>query len=391
MKGNQRMRIFMLLLITGASLLTVFSRAAPPERPVRIGLSANLSGELSQEDGMYLKGVRLFIADVNARGGILGRKVELVVKDDGSQPGQAARAYGELTVDGGADLLLGPADASLAPAVLPVLARNDFPCVFPVTGSDSLWKDGTGIAFGVQSPLSEWTAGFFEVVSRSGLARVALLRVDLPEDDDLLRGSAKWARRYGLEPVLEASCAALDLPSEVSAIARSKAEAVVVWGSPEGCAGAVREIRRSRAKLRALFMSTPRLPEGRGQPTGRELDGVFTALPWEPRLAKSFPGGSLFVEAFRAAHGQDPDALAASAFAGCQVLEAAAVKAQSLDRQQLRQALAGLDTLTVLGRYGVDPAGMQLRQFPLTLQWQKGRREIVWPEELRTARPVVAR
>jgi branched-chain amino acid transport system substrate-binding protein len=380
----------MMFFIAGMAVLTVVAQAVQPEDPVRIGVSVSRSGDLSPAGDTYLEGIRLWVDGVNARGGILGRKVELVVKDDGSDPQQAARVYGELATDDEADLLLGPVNTSLALAVLPVLEKDDFPCVFPMTASDSLWKDGTGVAFGVQSPLSEWSSGFFEVISRAGLTRVALLVVDHPKAETVLQTTAKWARRYGLEQVAEATCDIKDLPAAITSISRSKAEAVAVWGSQEGCAMAVRELRRSPIKIKAVYMSATLSSQVQQELPARELDGVFTALPWEPRVAKSFPGGSRFVEEFREAHGHDPDYLAASAYAGCQVLEAAA-KACSLDRQKLRQALAGLDTLTILGRYGVDPTGMQLRQFPLTMQWQKGRKEVVWPEELHTARPTVVR
>ena len=43
--------------------------------------------------------------------------------------------------------------------------------------------------------------------------------------------------------------------------------------------------------------------------------------------------------------------------------------------------------MTLIGRYGVDRTGMQIRQFPVIVQWQGGRKEIVWPEELKTADP----
>lgn len=108
-------------------------------------------------------------------------------------------------------------------------------------------------------------------------------------------------------------------------------------------------------------------------------------------MATAYPGGAGFVAAFRAAYAQEPEVLAASAYASGQLLEAALAKEGSIGKEAFRQTLATLDSVTILGRYGVDAVGMQLRQFPLTEQWQKGKREIVWPEELKTARPVLPR
>ena len=48
-----------------------------------------------------------------------------------------------------------------------------------------------------------------------------------------------------------------------------------------------------------------------------------------------------------------------------------------------------LEMETVIGRYGVDPTGVQVKHFALTVQWQQGRKEIFWPEELATATPIL--
>jgi branched-chain amino acid transport system substrate-binding protein len=341
---------------------------------------------------MYEKGLRLWEAEVNARGGILGRKVELVVKDDASDPVKAAAAYSEFTAKKEADLLLGPDTTFLALAAIPALEKSQTPCLFPVGASDALWKNGKGLAFGVQSPLSEWPAGFFELISKAGLEQVALLVVDHPMSPDLMENSTKWSKRYGLELAVKISTGVKDLPGALDQIARSKADAVTVWGSQEGCAEAVRLLKRSAWKPKAIYISSCQgVTKALRDLSNRAMDGTFTTVPWEIRAAKAFPGGKTFVDFFRGAYRQDPDYMAASSYAGGQILEEAAAKAQSLDKTKIKQSLAGLDTVTILGRYGVDPSGMQLRQFPLTLQWQKGKREIVWPEDMRTAKPAVAR
>jgi len=48
-----------------------------------------------------------------------------------------------------------------------------------------------------------------------------------------------------------------------------------------------------------------------------------------------------------------------------------------------------MDTMTVIGRYGVDKSGMQIRHFPLIIQWQKGKKKVVWPDKLQGADPII--
>jgi branched-chain amino acid transport system substrate-binding protein len=82
-----------------------------------------------------------------------------------------------------------------------------------------------------------------------------------------------------------------------------------------------------------------------------------------------------------------PSYHAATAYAAGQILEQAVKAAGSLERAAVRKALYALDTNTIIGRYAVDRRGVQIKRFPLIVQWQAGKREIVWPPELRTAPP----
>ena len=374
------------------SALVAGAQAVQTDSPLRIGVSVSLSGEYGSSGEMYEKGLRIWENEVNSRGGILGRKVELMVKDDGSDPARAAAAYAGFTAKREAYLLLGPDNTFLALAAIPALERAQAPCVFPMGASDALSQSGKGLAFGVQSPLSEWTAGFFEIISKAGHEQMALLVVDHPMSQAVLENSTKWAKRYGLELAVKVSTGVTGLPGALDQISRARADAVAVWGSQEGCAEAVRLLRRSPWKHKALYISSSQgIHKALRDLSSREMDGTFTTVPWDIRAAKAFPGGTLFVERFRSAYSQDPDYMAASSYAGGQILEAAAAKAKSLEKTKIKQSLAELDAVTIIGRYGVDPSGMQLRQFPLTLQWQKGKREIVWPENMRTAKPAMAR
>jgi branched-chain amino acid transport system substrate-binding protein len=69
-------------------------------------------------------------------------------------------------------------------------------------------------------------------------------------------------------------------------------------------------------------------------------------------------------------------------------LEESVKAAGTLTRDKVRQVLQDLQTYTVVGRYQVDPTGIQVKHFPLTIQWQEGKKEIVWPEEVQTAQPI---
>jgi branched-chain amino acid transport system substrate-binding protein len=119
-----------------------------------------------------------------------------------------------------------------------------------------------------------------------------------------------------------------------------------------------------------------------------DAEATFSSSQWEP--SSTFPGAKQFAQSYSATYHDMPSYQAASAYAAGQILEAAVGKIHSLDREKLRDALSALDTVTILGRYGVDHAGRQIRHFSTTVQWQQGKKEIVAPEDLAT-KPAVFR
>ncbi len=120
----------------------------------------------------------------------------------------------------------------------------------------------------------------------------------------------------------------------------------------------------------------------------QKAEGTFSSSQWEPNPDLAFPGSREFMENFNKTYNLVPSYHAATAFAAGTILEQAVRKAGSIDRKRLNEILSTLDTMSVIGRYGVDKTGMQIRQFPVIIQWQKGRKEIIWPTELKTADPL---
>jgi len=70
------------------------------------------------------------------------------------------------------------------------------------------------------------------------------------------------------------------------------------------------------------------------------------------------------------------------------ILELAIQRTNSFKRNQLRDMFSNMDTMTLIGRYGVNRSGKQSRHFPLIIQWQNGKKKVVWPEQIKIADPI---
>ena len=131
----------------------------------------------------------------------------------------------------------------------------------------------------------------------------------------------------------------------------------------------------------------------------RGAEFAYGPSQWEPEfvtiragglipIARQYPGAREFVEAHHRAYpGADLSYQTAAGYAGCQVLTEAVKRAGSLDGEKIRDAILKLDFNTVFGAFKVDADGLQIAHKMVTIQWQDGKRVIVWPAELAPARP----
>lgn len=376
-------------LILSVALLLVPGAAGSTEI-VRIGMSLALSGKYAEMGIMQEKGFRLWEKDVNARGGLLGKRVSLVIRDDRSDPASAKAIYTSLIDRERVDLVFAPYSSELTEAIQPIAEKHGYPLLISGASSDSLWGKGYRNSFGVYTPANRYASGFLELLVMNGIGEVAVVAVDDAFSKSLFEGTKTWAKRFGLELVF------LDVvrkgTKDLEPVARkardSGASVLIVCGHFEESVAMRLALKRIGWQPRAYFASVGPVMQAFHDRLKGDANLVFSSSQWESHPGLKLPGARDFTAAFTSSYGESPSYHAATAYAAGQILEAAVRKARSLDREKIRNMLATMDTSTIIGRYGVDATGMQVRHFPLIVQWQSGKREIVWPKEVSTAAPI---
>src|SRR3974377_934332 len=114
-------------LRAGAVMLALAS-IAPPARaadPIKFGFSMALTGAVAPNGKMLLQALEIWRDDVNAKGGLLGRPVELIYYDDQSNPSNVPGIYTKLLTVDKVDLVLGPYATNMIAAAIPGLVRNN--------------------------------------------------------------------------------------------------------------------------------------------------------------------------------------------------------------------------------------------------------------------------
>lgn len=108
-------------------------------KPILIGTSLSLTGDFSADGQAFLRGYKLWVHDVNAAGGLLGRKVELKYLNDRSDPGQVVTNYTTLISTDHVDLTFGPFSSLLTTPASAVAARNNFAFIEGAGGAPSVF------------------------------------------------------------------------------------------------------------------------------------------------------------------------------------------------------------------------------------------------------------
>lgn len=381
------LNLLVLLIIFLPCLLLTPAKASDP---IKIGLTLGLTGKYSEMSNMQMKGFRLWEDDINSRGGILGRKVKLFIYDDRSEPLTARSLYEHLIIKDRVDLVFGPYSSEITEAVLPVTEKYGYPVLASGASSDRLWQKGYKYVFGVYTPASKYVVGFLEMIVMNGFKDIAIVHADDLFSKDIAGGAKKWASRFGLNVLLFEGFkkGTKKLDSIALKVKASNAQALIVCGHLDEAVNMKIAIKNTGWHPRAYYASVGPVMQVFHERLGANADEVFSSSQWEYSKKLKFPHSQGFYDSYIKAYGEEPSYHAATAYAAGQILEAALKRSGGVDRNRLRDILSAMDTMSIIGRYGVDRAGVQIRHFNLIIQWQKGKKEIVWPEEIRTAKPV---
>lgn len=342
------------------------------------GLLADLAGDMR-------KALVLWQEERNAAGGLLGRRIELRVLDDRSQASASAALYRRLIAAEGAQLLIGPFGSAATVTAAAVAERSRRVMVNASGITRGAHRAGGRYVFQVPAPVAEYGQGALEVAMAMGYRRLHVVARGDPGARAAAAGLVRKAIDAGLEPgqVHLASPTERDYAAQIAAARARDAQAWIAFGQPEDAAEMVKSFKRLGYAPR-LFLA-----QGAAEPrflkfVGQDAEFALGLSAYDPRFTTR--GNAAFVQAWRRRWPGTPGVYGAAAYAAALVLEAGVVNAGSLDQEQLRDALASLDIETPIGRYRVDSDGGQLAAKPAVMQVIAGRREVVWPRALATAK-----
>jgi branched-chain amino acid transport system substrate-binding protein len=396
--------------LTGALVaLSLVAAPAVAQQPLKIGFGMSLTGPLAGNGKAALIAMQIWQEDVNAKGGILGRKVEFVYYDDQTNPSTVPSIYSKLLDVDKVDLVVsGYGTNVIAPAMPIMMQRNmTFMGLFGLNVNSKFDYDRYfQIMPSGPEPAIGWTQGYFDTAMALNPKpqTVALVGADAEYPGLALEGARAQVKRTGLKVVYDKSYPpnTVDFSPIIRAIQATNPDLVYVASYPPDSAGMIRAANEVGLKTRMFGggMVGPQFAALKTQ-LGPLLNGLVNYETFAPDVADKFPSLEKFLERYQArAAKEGVDILGyylpPFAYAMMEVLEQSIKAVGSLDQAKLADHMHKTEFSTYVGkvRFGKNGEWAQPRMLAVQYhgvtgndldQWKKpGRVTVLTPAPYKT-------
>jgi branched-chain amino acid transport system substrate-binding protein len=363
--------------------------------PLVIGASLPLSGDFSQPGGEARRGYEIWRDMVNAKGGLLGRQVQLKIMDDASSQDTVVSDYTKLITQDKVDLVLGTFSSLLNNPASAVAEKNNMLFVEPAGGAPEMFTRGFKKLFFAQQATAPHQADVFVNWIKSLPPDQKPKTGAYPTQDDpftrpVIDSMRKQLEALGVKTVYTSVYPAktTNFQTVASRIAAKKPDIVAQGAVFEDGVGLVRSFQQLGFSPKILFQtSAPSNSKQYSDGIGvKNTEGVFYTVSWNEK-AKT-PLNDQFVAEYQKRFNASPAEDAADAFAASQVVQAAVQAVGSIDQDKLADWLHANQVQTILGPLRWSATGEPQSTFILA-QWQSGSVEIVAPAAAATSQKIV--
>src|SRR5712672_3387305 len=235
--------------LLGASIAVIMagltSGAAAQQPPIKIGMSMAQTGGLAGGGKASLLGIEIWRDDVNAKGGLLGRKVELVVYDDKSSASETPAIYSKLLDVDKVDLLFAPYATVPTAQKMPLIKNRGMLLIgnfsFQVNSKvqHDMWFNNAP-----WGPPDSWPDSFLDIAQKAGAKSVAFLSADQEFAQNLVVIAREVAKKRNMPIVFDQAYPpnTVEFSSIIRALKAAKPAVVYVASYPPDSAGILRAV-----------------------------------------------------------------------------------------------------------------------------------------------------
>jgi len=355
---------------------------AGAQTPIKIGASMSVTGTYAKPGSYQKEGYDVCIDELNGKGGLLGRKVELVIYDDQSQPATAVKLYEKLITEDKVDAVMGPYSSAVSEAVANVTEKYKKVMVAPLAATTSIFKKGRKYIFMVITPAENYLDGLIDMAAKRGLKTVAIINEDTLFPKASAAGTAEAAKKRGMQVVLQEAYPKgnTDFSALLVKIKAANPDVIAAGTYFDDAVAITRQMKELNVNPKMFGLTVGGdLPEFYDL-LKQNAEYIYGSTQWDESLP--YPGQKEFLAAYTKKFKHEPSYHAAAGYAGCLIYGEAVKRAGTLDADRVREQLLKMEIKTAFGDYKVEADGFQVAHKMVMLQWQDGKRVVVWPDEL---------
>ncbi|HSD41903.1 MAG TPA: ABC transporter substrate-binding protein [Burkholderiales bacterium] len=277
---------------TSAAFVALFAAPAAAQEPIRIGVTQPLTGAFAASGNYVAQGAKIAEDHVNAAGGVLGRKIQLVIEDNKSNPTEAVATAEKLIVKDKVPVMMGAWSSTLTLAVMPKLMEYGVPMLVETSSSGKITTSGNPWIFRI-SPTSEMEARAFAPLFKT----LGIKKADfLSTNNDFGLGAAKefsdMAKSQGVQiGVMETmDPKATDFSAQLAKIKASGGDTVFVTTAVEQITLILKQAKEQQLKARIITTGGSNSPDQLIQQAGDAANGSMHLVfftPWFPDAVKN--------------------------------------------------------------------------------------------------------
>src|SRR5258707_5036308 len=366
------------------ALSLVLAASVQAQQPLKIGFGMSLTGPLAGNGKAALIAMQIWAEDVNARGGLLGRKIDLVYYDDQTNPSTVPSIYNKLLDVDKVDLIVSGYGTNVIAPAMPIMMQRNM-TFMGLFGLNVNSKFGYDRYFQIMpsgpEPAIGWTQGFFDTAM--GLSpkpqTIALVGADAEDPALALQGAREQVKRSGLKVVYDKTYPpnTVDFSPILRAIQATNPDLVYVASYPPDSAGMIRTASEVGLKTRMFGggMVGPQFAALKAQ-LGPLLNGLVNYESFVPEVADRFPSIEQFLAKYQARPAKEGvDVLGfylpPFAYAMMEVLEQSIKAVGSLDQAKLADYMHNTEFTTYVGRVKFGKNGERAQPRMLAVRYHR--------------------
>lgn len=367
---------------------------AQAQETVKIGVVGPRTGPAAATGKAFEEGIALALDHINAKGGVLGKKVEVVFEDTGGVPEKAAAAFEKLATRDKVPIVVGESHSSSALAQIEVANRYKVPFIICEAWHDDITKKNYRWVFRA-GPVNSGVVDFYiaPFVKENGFKKVAIVRENSDWGVGIAERTETNMKNMGIPFVtLKVERESKDFYTELTKLKAENPDIILAYIYGTGLHFFVSQANEVGLSPKALILDgagPPSLWDTFWKNVGKagELELFMSSMHEKVHLT---PTSRKFWEDYKKKYGKDPTDYKTRSIYNVVLLAADAIaRAKSTENEALVNALekTSLEVTTGIVKFGLKQGTYEYHQWMppmLVVQWQDQQQIVVYPKEAAT-------